>query len=195
MKKWFRRTGVVLLLVLPAWLGFLGYEIARFGAVHTDRGGDAAVVLGAAVWGKQPSPVFRERIRHAIWLYKRGRVRKIIFTGGKQGGKAYTEAEVAKGYALQHGVAAADILVETVSTTTLENLLQARKLVKKYRIGSMLLVSDPLHMKRAARMAKDLKLVVYPAPTPTTRYKGGFKKFKFLLRELYFYQRYLLVGR
>lgn len=31
---------------------------------------DAAIVLGAAAWGDEPSPVFRERINHAIWLYE-----------------------------------------------------------------------------------------------------------------------------
>ena len=43
---------------------------------------DAAVVLGAAVWGRDVSPVFRERINHAINLYQAGRVKKLIFTGG-----------------------------------------------------------------------------------------------------------------
>lgn len=44
---------------------------------------DVAVVLGAAAWGDEPSPVLRERINHSIWLYENGYVDKIIFTGGK----------------------------------------------------------------------------------------------------------------
>ncbi|WP_412675008.1 hypothetical protein [Aneurinibacillus aneurinilyticus] len=39
---------------------------------------DAAIVLGAAVWNERPSPVFRERIRHAVALYKQGKVKFII---------------------------------------------------------------------------------------------------------------------
>lgn len=37
---------------------------------------DAAVVLGAAAWGGEPSPVLRERINHSIWLYENGYVKK-----------------------------------------------------------------------------------------------------------------------
>ncbi|MFZ0548892.1 MAG: ElyC/SanA/YdcF family protein, partial [Candidatus Promineifilaceae bacterium] len=43
---------------------------------------DAAIVLGAAVFGTRPSPVLRERINHAVSLYEAGYVDKIIFTGG-----------------------------------------------------------------------------------------------------------------
>ncbi|MGF6354254.1 vancomycin permeability regulator SanA [Paenibacillus sp. 4624] len=46
------------------------------------RASDAAIVLGAAVQGDIPSPVFRERIEQAIRLYKVGTVRNLIFTGG-----------------------------------------------------------------------------------------------------------------
>nr|WP_313889979.1 MULTISPECIES: hypothetical protein [Nostoc] len=40
-----------------------------------------AIVLGAAVWGEELSPVFKERINHVINLYKYVDVSPIIFTG------------------------------------------------------------------------------------------------------------------
>ncbi|HEV2765160.1 MAG TPA: YdcF family protein, partial [Pyrinomonadaceae bacterium] len=64
-------------------LAFVAAGIYTYGGHTSDGRADAAVVLGAAVWTRRPSPVFRERINHAVELYKRGRVRKLILTGGR----------------------------------------------------------------------------------------------------------------
>jgi len=55
----------------------------------------------------------------------------------------------------------------------------------------VLIVSDPLHMKRAVTMAIDLGLDAYPSPTPTTRYQGGAKQLGLLAHETYYYIGYL----
>ncbi|MGX9725771.1 MAG: YdcF family protein [Candidatus Electronema sp. VV] len=69
-----RLFAAVLLLPLLAVGGAAGMICLH--SFKTDHApGDAAVVLGAAVWGKQPSPVFAERIRHAVALHKAGQVR------------------------------------------------------------------------------------------------------------------------
>jgi energy-coupling factor transporter ATP-binding protein EcfA2 len=56
---------------------------------------DAAIVLGAAVYTDRPSPVFEERIRHGVALYKAGRVRLLVMTGGRDPGDRLSEAEAA----------------------------------------------------------------------------------------------------
>ena len=71
-----------LLVLLVLWLvGVAGY-IAWTGQRDDARPADAIIVLGAAAYDAKPSPVFEERIRHGIDLYKRGLAPKIIFTGG-----------------------------------------------------------------------------------------------------------------
>lgn len=57
------------------------------------------------------------------------------------------------------------------------------------------LVSDPLHLRRAAAMADRLGIDAVTSPTPTTRYKSLPKKLGFLFREVLFYQFFLLTGR
>ena len=98
-----RLLTVVLVLVLtPALL--MAWFMARVAiyADNRDEGqADAAVVLGAAAWFTRPSPVFEERIKHALDLYKEGRVRAIVFTGGVGRGDTRSEAEVARNYALR----------------------------------------------------------------------------------------------
>jgi len=184
----------VLLAVAALWLAVLAWSIVRFGAHDQATSQDAAIVLGAAVHGSMPSPVFRERIRHALALYRGGKVRKLIFTGGYGPGAARAESEVARDVALRAGVPAADILIETRSRTTRQNLLGARSLMATAGLRTAAVVSDPLHMKRALWMCSDLGLAAVPSPTPTTRYRGWRSKAGFLIRELYFYHHYLITG-
>jgi uncharacterized SAM-binding protein YcdF (DUF218 family) len=136
-----------------------------------------------------------ERIRHGIRLYQTKQVGKLVFTGGYGKGGSTAESLVARGYALQRGVPAHDILTETVSHTTRENLAEAGKVMHSHRLGSALIVSDPLHMKRAMQMSSGLGIEASPSPTPTSRYRSWRSKTGFLLREIYFYNFYLLTGR
>ena len=172
-------------------IGYLAVSIYFYGNNSTTLRADAAIVLGAAVWGENPSPVFRERINHGINLYKSDRVNKIIFTGGQGNAQELPEATVAKNYAVLQGVSKLNILTETQSRTTYQNLYYANQVAENHQLSQFLMVSDPLHMKRAMLMAKNLEMNVYPSPTPTTKYQSFKSKLPFLLRETYFYIHYL----
>ena len=180
---------VVLTVVVTA------VRIYSFGQSSTDASGDAAVVLGAAVWSNNVSPVFRERINHAIDLYRRGKVKKIIFTGGQGNSTEPTEAAAARSYAVSNGVHAQDILVEQKSHTTYENILYAKQVADANNLKKVLLVSDPMHMKRAITMARDVGLDALPSPTPTTRYQGWRTQMTELGRETFYYLGYLVGGQ
>ena len=56
-----------------------------------------------------------------------------------------------------------------------------------------LIVSDPLHMKRAMRMAADYGITAYSSPTPTTRFVSLRSKLPFLAREVFFYIGYKML--
>lgn len=180
---------VVFILIYTIFIGFSIYSYSRTNEIVE---ADAAIVLGAAVWGEKPSPVFRERINHAIRLYKSNIVSKIIFTGGKDKGDKYAESYVAKMYALENGVEERDIFIETKSQITEQNIYYAKQIAEQNELKTFIIVSDPLHMKRAMLMAKDYDLIAFPSPTPTTQYKTWKSKLKFLLREIVFYSEYLI---
>ncbi|HEY9282450.1 MAG TPA: YdcF family protein [Pyrinomonadaceae bacterium] len=177
-------------LVLAA--GLVALSIYSYGDVRPDATADAAIVLGAAVWGAEVSPVFRERINHGNDLYRGGRVRKLIFTGGRGNRGEPTESSAARRYALQRGIPAADILIEEKSHTTYENILYAKELADARGLRKVLIVSDPLHMKRALLMARDIGLSAEPSPTPSTRYQGTGSQASQLARETFYYIGYLL---
>jgi vancomycin permeability regulator SanA len=93
---------LLVLFVIPlVWLAFLAFQVYSFSLVQANLSADAAVVLGAGISGNQPSPVFQERINHAIDLYQSKKVPYIIFTGGRGKGQLFTESEIAKAYAIQ----------------------------------------------------------------------------------------------
>lgn len=175
--------GVAALLL---WIVVLAWQIAAYARRHDPAPADVAIVLGAAVWGAEPSPVFAARIDHAVALYRRGRVRRLLFTGGVGAGKRYAEAEVARRYAIAAGVPERRIAVETRSTITEENLREARALLASDPAPRVLIVSDPLHMRRAVTMARDLGLDAHPAPTPASRYRSWRSRARFLGREVFF---------
>ena len=188
-----RLSSIAKFIILPALLlvVVVAVRIYTYGNNVVDVQGDAAIVLGAAVWGDEVSPVFRERINHAINLYRSGKVRKIIFTGGQGNRNELTEAAEARQYAIKNGVPERDILIEQHSHTTYENLVYAKQLADTNGLKRVLIVSDPMHMKRAVTMARDIGLEAYPSPTPTTLYQGWKSQLGSLVHETYYYLGYL----
>lgn len=64
------------------------------------RNADVAIVLGASTYNGHPSPVYQERINHAVDLYNKHLVKKIIMTGGYGKGNPVSDAYNAKLYAV-----------------------------------------------------------------------------------------------
>jgi uncharacterized SAM-binding protein YcdF (DUF218 family) len=190
-KRWLIAILAVVCVVIAVF-GGLAASIYAYAGNSEAIQADAAIVLGAAAWGEQPSPVFRERINHAIELYQSERVRKIIFTGGQGESDEPAEAMVARQYALERGVAEADILTETQSRTTEQNLRYARQVAAEHHLTRFLVVSDPLHMRRAMLLAQDLGMDAHPSPPPTSRYQSTRSQVEFLARETYYYFTYLV---
>lgn len=178
--------------VIFIFIGYMAFSIWSFGNKSQLVKTDAAIVLGAAVWGNKPSPVLRERINHAIWLYDNNYVDKIIFTGGKGKGSKYSESEISRDYAIKNDVSSDDIIIETKSRITEENIKYAYEIATEKNLKAFTIVSDPLHMKRAMLMAKNTGINAYSSPTLSSVYKTLNSQVPFLLRELFFYTGYIL---
>ncbi len=192
-KRW-RRALLALLLLITGFAVFLALDIYIYSFATDPAPADAAIVLGTEAWGDRPSPVFEERIKHAIDLYRSGQVRALIMTGGQGPHESAPESFVASRFAVARGVAKADIYCETRSTITYDNLRAAKAIVEQEHLGRVLLVSDPMHMRRAMTMARDLGLDAYPSPTPTSRYRSMGSQMGFLLDEVRVYAGYLPRG-
>ena len=184
---------LIALALMALAVGYIAANVMAICAFSTEdqrQRADVAIVLGAAVYGDQVSPVYQGRIDHAITLYREGYVDKLIVTGGKGEGNDISDAEVAKRYTVAQGVPAEDVLTEDSSTITQENLENAKEIMDRQGYETAIVVSDPLHMKRAMLLAKDAGLRAYSSPTPTTRYVTWKTKIPFLARETFFYIGY-----
>jgi uncharacterized SAM-binding protein YcdF (DUF218 family) len=160
------------------------------------RDSGAAVVLGAAQWNGDPSPVLQARLDHALDLYHRGVVKRIILTGGVGAGDRFSEAAAGKQYLLDRQLSAEVLLLDERSTTTWENMQNAADLARANGIDTVLLVSDPFHMLRSLKMARDLRLSAYGSPTRTSPISGNrAEEARYVVREIWAYLVYLFVRR
>lgn len=185
-------SGVISLLLIVFAIG-IAISIWNYGKVDEKAPADVAIVLGAAISDGEVSPVYRERINHAITLYEEGTVDFIILTGGFGEGSYKSDSQVAKEYALSQDVPEERILIEEKSTITEENLEFSKEVMEENDLETAIIVSDPLHMKRAMLMAKDYNITALSSPTTTSMYKSLKTKIPFLLREEFFYIGYCIV--
>jgi uncharacterized SAM-binding protein YcdF (DUF218 family) len=160
------------------------------------RDSGAAVVLGAAQWNGDPSPVLQARLDHALDLYHRGVVKHIILTGGIGAGDQLSEAAAGKQYLLDRQLSTEVLLLDERSTTTWENLQNAADLARANGIDTVLLVSDPFHMLRSLKMARDLGLSAYGSPTRSSPISGNrAEEARYVVREIWAYLVYLFARR
>ena len=190
--KYVLRTMAAVLILLILWSVFAAVSIVLYAGRDDAAPADVIIVLGAGTNGYAPSPVFRERLNHAVMLYLEGYADTILLTGGLSPGNAHSDAAIAGQYLQSRGIPVEDILLEEQSTITQENLEYAKQIMDTEGLATAILVSDPLHMKRAMLMANDYEIEAFSSPTPTTRYQTWKSKLPFLMRELFFYTGYLL---
>ena len=183
----------VILCLIMLFITFTAVSIVNYSKKDFKTHSDVAIVLGAGTYSDEVSPVFRERINHAIWLYKNGFVDYLIFTGGVGDGNVKSDALVAKEYAVSKSVPSKVIFIEEKSTITEENIEYAKGIMDDNSFADAIVVSDPLHMKRAMLMTEDYGIKGYSSPTPTSMYKSWQTKIPFLIREEFFFIGYCIV--
>lgn len=148
-----------------------------------------AIVLGAAVWpGGVPSPTLRRRAEKAAALYRAGRVARIVATGGA-GDHPPSEARVTRDVLAALGVPETAVILEEHSTTTLENLINARALLPE--APPVVIVSDAWHLPRARLAARRLGMDA-EAAAATLKGAHPLRLLRAALRELGAYLWYLV---
>lgn len=190
-KKYWKRILLVLSFIQLILIAATAVSIWSFSGESELLEADAAIVLGTKVIGGEPSPVLEQRIRHAIDLYEAGYVEKIIFTGGITDGADFAGSVVSRDFAIRNNIPEEDILIETESLITEENFLFAGEVAKENGLSSFLVVSDPLHMKRALLMAEHAGIDAHSSPTPSTEFKDFTNIAPFFAREVVCYMAYV----
>ena len=173
--------GLALLLTNPALVNeaLLAWEMAPVPLAALPRRADAAVLLTGIANG-QKSPHDRvylaqgaDRLTNALWLWRAGRVRRILVSGGSGAVLGAPQTEAADLVALLRlaGVPAAAIWQETRSRNTRENALFSRAFLCRHpEADTLVLVTSAFHQRRALGCFRRVGLHpwAFPADVRTT---------------------------
>ena len=195
MTRKFKKTTYLVITLLLCYFVFNGFVIYSYSSNYSEDKCDVAIVLGAGTSNGHASSIFKERINHSKYLYNKRIIKKIIITGGYGEGQKQSDSEVGKKYLLTQGVPDNVVLIEKRSKYTIENLIESKHIMDSLGFNSALLVSDPMHMKRAIELAKQQEINCKPSPTKTTMYRSFFPKAKSLVYETFFYSLGRIVGK
>jgi uncharacterized SAM-binding protein YcdF (DUF218 family) len=146
-----RCVALASLALLALGIGAAAWAIDAHGHAQSPTRSDAIVVLGTRVLPNgMPSLTLRERVSHAVELYRAGVAPNIICTGGV-GENPPSEARAAATLAQKMGVPPERIAVEEKSTTTHENAVFAAQICRERGWKSVVVVSQPFHLWRGQR--------------------------------------------
>ncbi len=192
---------IITLNFLPLWprtlirsgmlIGFSIYGILySIVAIHAYRfldnpptqKADAALILGNRTFlNGEPNPCLTGRVDKGVQLAQQGLVSTLAMTGGRDFEDDAIEALEMEKYAKSLGFIG-PILLEARSSSTQENLAFSRPILEKANINSLIIVSEPHHLRRTQKLVEAGHLgqhfVVSYAAAPSqcwTKWGMGFK--------------------
>ena len=109
--------------------------------------------IGDCIFVPGSSKAVEYRLPKAVQLYKEGRAKKILFSGGMVWeGESRAEAHLLKMKAMEFGIPEEDILIEDLSLHTKENVLASLLVLDRefdlHNIKRLLVVTTAFHMRR-----------------------------------------------
>ena len=189
LNVWFQ-TDIGLLIKYCFVIGYLAFFLLMAvslvlirGAVwrKPKPGADVVVVLGAGLKDGKPSRLLRNRLNVAMQYAEENYNCKVIVSGGRGKNERVSEAAAMRQYLLEMGFPASRIMLEDRSTTTRENLLYSRALLKRSSIPfrRAILATSDFHVFRATRLARSIGWEMEGLSAPSAWYMA----FNFYLRE------------
>ncbi|MDM7923396.1 MAG: ElyC/SanA/YdcF family protein [Pyrinomonadaceae bacterium] len=106
-----------------------------------------AIVLGARVRNGEPSDMLYDRVLTGADLYKAGKTRKLLMSGGDD------EPEVMKRLAVEFGVPESDVILDDLGTRTYESCIRAKQV---FGLTSVTIVTQDFHLPRSIYLCQNL---------------------------------------
>ncbi|WP_434797630.1 YdcF family protein [Terrisporobacter vanillatitrophus] len=118
---------------------------------------DTMIVLGAKVNKDGVSKTLKQRLDKAIEYYNQNKNINIIVSGGQGKDEVITEASAMKSYLVKNGVDEDHIILENKATTTLENIMFSKEIMKDLNLeNKALIVTSDYHLFRGRFIASIL---------------------------------------
>ncbi len=150
---------VVLVCIGLGYFCFVESFIIKNARTDPEPERDYLIVLGAAVYGDQPSLTLVRRMEGAMDYLARYPDSVAIVSGGMGPGETVTEGEAMYKWMTAHGVDPSRILVEKEATSTEENLANSFAIIRSRGDapqGKVAIVSSAYHLYRAKLFAQKL---------------------------------------
>lgn len=143
-------------------------QIIENGDYASLEGIDCIIVLGAGIWGNQPSPMLEDRLLKATDLYQKKVSSKIIMSGDHSR-EEYDEVNVMKKYAIEKGVPSENIFMDHAGLSTYESIYRAKEIFETKKV---VIVTQKYHLYRALYIANQLGLESYGVGADPRQYAG-----------------------
>ena len=161
----------VLVLTCLGLLYFCAVEVPIIKNARTDKEPerDYLVVLGAAVYGDQPSLTLVRRLEGARDYLNTYPNAVAIVSGGMGKGETVTEAQAMHDWLIAAGIPEERIVMEPTATSTLENLSRSFDIIRARGDepeGNVAVVSSAYHLYRAKLMAARLGVTATGVAAP-----------------------------
>ena len=191
---WFRiawRIALGVVVVLALYVGGTFFQVWQASRRDQAQGAGAIVVMGAAQYNGEPSPVYEARLEHALTLYQQSLSDLIVLTGGSQEGDEFTEAQAGALWLEDRGVPESDLRLEVQGRNSWESLAasarilpasicgtaessttNAARILREDGVEDVIVVSDPFHSKRLEEIADEVGLNAFVSPTDSSPVSG-----------------------
>ena len=155
--KFLIKLAISLALLLALAMAVL-FVIAK---TYPDPGSDfnAVIILGAQVKEDGTLSIqLEDRLKAGLALWQKNRSALIITCGGRAGTEPIAEGEAMKRFLVNSGVPDNQVLAETQSANTKENIRLALSILREELPGGVIrpvIVTSDYHVPRAVRIARD----------------------------------------
>ena len=142
------------LLGLFCIAGLMGFVYYKETHLPPEGDADVIIVLGAQVKEDgTPSVALERRLTAALESYQQ-KQRTIIVCGAQGSNEPRPEGEVMREWLLARGVPEGDVIAETASMNTRQNLTNAKEIMQAHGLTRALVVTSDYHVARALELCR-----------------------------------------
>ncbi len=144
---------------IVCWVGLACAVFVKEQTAPAPGKADCIIVLGAKVNPDgSVSMSLQRRLEKALECYENGLAQYIITTGAQGSDEPCTEASAMKNWLVERGVPAENVFAEEKSTSTEENLANAKAIMEENGWETCIVTTNAYHLTRAMWIAKDAGL-------------------------------------
>ena len=159
------------LLGFGAVLGIILSGMMLHSAGNKPKKEHTVIILGCKVRNGEPSLMLKKRLDAGLAYLNQHENLSVIVCGGQGEDESISEAQCMTEYLTAHGIDADRIYQDAVSTSTLENLQNAKSILEEQDwLYDVTIVTDSFHQYRASHIAKSIGLKADAVSAKTSWY-------------------------